>query len=203
MVLRKFVRNKYLQVSKLIRQGSDVLDIGCNKAEIRHFLPNVSYYGIDINKSQIKELNKKGLKVFYADLNKDELPITKKFDYILMLDILEHLVNPRDLIIKSKQLLKKDGYLIISLPNDYHLLNKIRFLFNQELFQSFVPSGHLHIFPIKNGKFFLENNNLRIIKKINLPSPKPSFVPQFIKKFLCEVSPNNFARGVLYLTKSI
>ena len=37
-------------------KSKSVLDIGCNKAEILEFLPNVSYYGIDINKKVIDEI---------------------------------------------------------------------------------------------------------------------------------------------------
>ena len=73
MALREFIKNKYILVSKLIKPGSSVLDIGCNKAEIKDFLPDVSYYGIDINKEVVNELKKKGLKVYYADLNKANL----------------------------------------------------------------------------------------------------------------------------------
>ena len=138
MVLREFIKNKYILVSKLIKPNSSVLDIGCNRAEILEFLSNVSYYGLDINKPVIEELKKKGLNVYYADLN-NNLNIKKKFDYILLLDILEHVVNPSSLIEKSKRLVLNQGYIIISLPNDYHFFNKIRFLFNKEITPAFIP----------------------------------------------------------------
>ena len=67
MALREFIKNKYIAVSKLVKPGSSVLDVGCNKAEILEFLPNIDYYGIDINKQLIEELKKKRFNVHYAD----------------------------------------------------------------------------------------------------------------------------------------
>ncbi len=200
-MLREFIKQKYIKVGKLVKPGSKVLDIGCNKAEILDFLPNVDYYGVDVNKEVIKELKQKKLKIYYADLNKDEIKIKTKFDYVLLLDVLEHIVNPKQIIENSKKLLNPNGFLIVSLPNDYHFLNKLRFLFNKELFESFKPTGHLHIFPIKKGKKFLQDNNLTIIKEIELPATEPRIIPNFIKNMLSRLFPNNFARGILYLTK--
>jgi len=201
MALREFIKNKYILVSKLIKPNSSVLDIGCNKAEIQEFLPNVSYYGIDINKSVVEELKKKGLKVYCADLNKNRLSLKKKFDYVLLLDILEHVVSPIILIGKSKKMVSNEGYIIISLPNDYHFFNKLRFLFNKEITPAFIQYGHLHIFPIKSGKKLLEDNGLVILKTIDLPPTTPKFIPKFIMKLLVKISRNNFSRNVIYLTK--
>jgi len=190
-------------VSKLVRPGSSVLDVGCYKGQIIDFLPDVSYHGLDINKEEVKNLRKRGVKAHCVDLNKQDLKINKNFDYILLLDILEHVVDPKIILKKSKNLLKDQGVLIVSLPNDYHFLNKIRFVFNRELFMSFNPVGHLHIFPIKNGKKLLENAGLEIIKEIRLPPTKPLIVPDFIKKTLSSLSPNNFSRGMIYVAKPL
>jgi 2-polyprenyl-3-methyl-5-hydroxy-6-metoxy-1,4-benzoquinol methylase len=201
MVLREFIKQKYIKVASLIKPGLRVLDIGCNRAEILGFLPKVHYHGIDINKEVLNELKKNKINVSYADLNKNNLSLKGKFDYILLLDILEHVVDPKSLIEKSKVFLDNEGYFIISMPNDYHFLNKLRFLFNRELFNSFVPTGHLHIFPIKNGKKFLEQSGLFISAEFILPPTKPNFIPYSIKKLISRISPNNFARGILYLAK--
>lgn len=200
MALREFIKNKYIAVSKLVKPGSSVLDVGCNKAEILEFLPNIDYYGIDINKQLIEELKKKRFNVHYADLDKDKLSLKKKFDYILLLDILEHIVNPVSLIEKSKKLVSNEGYIIISIPNDYHFFNKLRFIFNKEITPAFIKYWHLHIFPIKSGKNLIENNGLVILKIIDLP-PTHKFIPKVVMNLLSKISRNNFSRNVIYLTK--
>jgi 2-polyprenyl-3-methyl-5-hydroxy-6-metoxy-1,4-benzoquinol methylase len=43
-----------------------------------------------------------------------------KFDYILFADVLEHLRNPEKVLERCKEVLKDDGYIIVSLPNIAH-----------------------------------------------------------------------------------
>jgi len=200
-----FVKEKFVQVSKFIPEGSKVLDIGCNDGKMRDFLKNPVYYGVDINKNQISELNDKGIKAKQADLNKNELPFkNEKFDFVLLLDILEHVVNPQKLLLDAKKRLKEDGKIIVSLPNDYHILNKIRFVLNKHITQDpFAPYGHLHYFPIKSGEKFLRNNGFEILIVTYLIPIKPKLIPQSIKKILSHISPQAFVRDTLYVLSAI
>jgi methionine biosynthesis protein MetW len=197
----EFVENKFKKVSELIPEKSKILDIGCNDARILNFLKNPNYFGIDINNDRISESDIKKIKFKQADLNKDELPFkNEKFDFILLLDVLEHVVNPQKLLLEAKKKLSSSGKLIITLPNDYHLLNKIRFVFNKHLTENpFAPYGHLHYFPIKSGEKFLKENGFKIEKKIILSPVKPKIIPQSIKNFLSSVFPQAFARDMLYV----
>ena len=196
-----FVKSKFIKISKLIPPNSKVLDIGCHDGKLRNFLNNCDYYGADINKNLINKLQKQRIKAKTVDLNKQEIPFkNQKFDFILLLDILEHVINPQKLLTEAKQRLKKQGKLIITLPNDYHLLNKIRFFFNKHLTEDpFAPYGHMHYFPLKSGEKFLIKNNLKILKKTNLAPIKPAVIPQPIKNFLTKIFPQSFARDVLYV----
>lgn len=196
-----FVIGKFKEVAKLVPENSKVLDIGCNDGQLNNFLRNCKYYGIDINPRFIKQLSKRGIKAKKADLNKDSLPFNKeKFDFIFLLDVLEHVINPSKLLQEAKERLTADGKMVITLPNDYHILNKMRFIFNKHLTEDpFAPYGHLHYFPIKSGEKFLMNNNLKILKRIPLPPIKPKFAPQKIKNFLTKFLPQTFARDILYL----
>jgi len=96
--------------------------------------------------------------------------------------------------------LKENGKLIITLPNDYHILNKIRFVLNKHLTENpFAPYGHLHYFPIKSGEKFLENNGLKILEKFYLAPVKPEIIPQSIKKILVHLFPQAFVRDIIYI----
>jgi len=196
-----FVETKFKVVSKLISENSKILDVGCNDGKIRFFLKNPNYFGVDLDKNLILELNKKGVKAKQADLNKNELPFkNEKFDFVLLLDILEHVIDPQKLLLDAKKRLDISGRLIISLPNDYHILNKIRFIFNKHLTQDpFAPYGHLHYFPIKSGEKFIESNGFKILEKIYLAPVKPKIIPQPIKKILTVLFPQAFVRDVLYV----
>ena len=197
----QFVFRKLKKVASLIPEGSVVLDVGCNDGMIRRFLKDCDYYGIDIDKEKVVNLRKQKIKAEIVDLNKEGIPFkNKKFDYILLLDILEHLIDPAKIIKECKGKIKKEGKLIISLPNDYHILNKIRFIFNKHLTEDpFSPYGHLHYFPIKSGEKLILNQGAAILKKINFAPVKPKIVPQSIKNFLTRIFPQSFARDTLYV----
>jgi len=195
-----FVNKKLKKAASLINPNSRVLDVGCWDGRIRGLLKNCRYYCVDINKEQIINLKKQGVKAEQIDLNKSKIPFNEKFDYILLLDILEHIVNPENLLQESKKHLNKNGKLLITLPNDYHILNKIRFLFNKNLTEDpFSPTGHLHCFPISSGEDFLIKQGFKIKMRITIAPVKPKILPQPIKNFLTKFSPQNFARDILYV----
>ncbi len=195
-----FVLNKFKIIGKLILANSKVLDIGCHKGGLRSFLKNPTYFGVDVDREEINKLKSKKISAKFVDLNKEEIPFKgERFDYIFLLDILEHLVNPRAMMEQVKSRLNKNGKIIITLPNDYHFLNKLRFIFNKPLTENpFAPYGHLHYFPINLGEKFLLESGFKISKKIILPPVKPQIIPKKIKIFLAKTFPQNFARDILY-----
>lgn len=200
----KFLDKKFREVSNLIQHNSIILDIGCNNAKLKDFLHECKYYGVDIDKDLISSLNKRNINARKVDLNKEEIPFKgKKFNYILMLDLLEHVINPAKLLSDSKKRLTIGGRIIVTLPNDYHLLNKIRFLFNKPLTADpFAPYGHLHFFSINVGESFLKKQKFKIIIKKPLSPPKPSFIPEFLLEFLTFFFPQSFARDILYVLET-
>ncbi len=200
-----FVEQKFKEVSKLIPENSKILDVGCGDGKIRNFVQNCDYFGIDGQKKLVDSLIEENVKAKTIDLNKEKFPFEKeKFDYILMLDILEHVADPKQLLDQAKSRLNERGRIIVTLPNDYHILNKIRFLFNKHLTEdAFAPYGHLHYFPIKSGANFLKKNGFKIEKKIILPPTKPNWLPKSIKSFLAQIFPQAFARDVLYLLEPL
>lgn len=196
-----FLQRKFKEVAKFIKPGSKILDIGCNEGKIRYYLKEPNYFGVDLDKNLIEKLKSEGVQAKIVNLNKEDIPFqNQKFDYILLLDIIEHVADSRNLIQNSKKLLNPQGRLIITLPNDYHLMNKLRFCFNLPLTEDvFSPYGHLHYFPIRIGQKFLNSNGLKIIKKVYLAPIKPRIIPYFIKNILSKVFPQNFSRDILYI----
>ena len=200
--IRPFVQAKFAKALTLIQPNSIVLDIGCNDGAVRKLINNCDYYAVDVNKEQIEGLVKQNVNAKVIDLNRDNLPFNMiNFDYILMLDILEHLIDPVKLMLECKKRLNKNGKLIIALPNDYNIVNKFRFLFNGCLTSTpFSPYGHLHYYPIKKAEqTLIDECGYKILKKIILASPKPQFIPQSIKCMVANIFPQTFARNVIYL----
>ena len=98
-----------------------VLDIGCGPANILSTLPNIQYYGFDINPIYINSAKKKyehKTKFFCKKFTSKDTKHLPKFDHILLLGILHHL-NDREinaLMLNIKKVLKRKGN-VITLDN--------------------------------------------------------------------------------------
>lgn len=92
------------------------------------------------------------------------------FDVILCGDVLEHLINPSEMIGKLQNLLKDNGVLIVSLPNirQIYILKQI---FIEGDFRytdaGILDKTHLRFFCKKNMIELFENHNMSIKKIIS------------------------------------
>ncbi len=92
-----------------------VLDIGCRDGALRDYLDkSVVYHGIDIA-SEFK-----GENITIQDITEGTSFENDSFDYIFCIDVLEHLKNPFFVLNEINRILKKEGLLILSVPNPYH-----------------------------------------------------------------------------------
>jgi SAM-dependent methyltransferase len=95
---------------------SNILDVGCGSGffldGLKRGNPTASLTGYDANSALLPPLAARGLKVL-SDLR----DCTERFDAITMLQVLEHVGDPVDLLKQCTSLLSKDGSLIITTPN--------------------------------------------------------------------------------------
>ena len=150
------VYKKY--ISKL--KKASVLDLGCGLGHFLDILKGKGWdiEGIDMSKSSVKIAKKKlGNKIHLKSI--ESFKTSKKYDLILMIDIIEHVRNPDHIMQKVKDLLKKDGLLIMNTPNTSAILAKIS---GKTWFQ--YKREHLYYFNSSNIKQFLSKNGFKTIK---------------------------------------
>lgn len=99
-----------------------VLEIGCGSGEtlsrIKMLYPNAKLYGIEISKEIVK-VSLDHITILEGNIEElaGELPFGGIFDYIIMADVLEHLVWPNCVLDKLRKNLNPRGKLITSIPN--------------------------------------------------------------------------------------
>lgn len=90
-----------------------VIDVGCGTKPYKKYIAHKYYFGIEIPGGSHPE-DKKDCDVFY---NGNEFPFKENsIDLIVITQVLEHVEKPWDIIFKLSKLLKKDGYILISVP---------------------------------------------------------------------------------------
>lgn len=104
-----------------------------------------------------------------ADLNKETWveylrENRRMYDYIVILDVLEHLYNPEHTLKLAKSLLKQTGRMVVSIPNVAH--NSVLIHMLQNTFE-YTPLGlldctHIHFFAYEDIRKMLERLQLNI-----------------------------------------
>jgi len=157
---------------RLVGTNQEVLDIGCGEgvlaSEIKRNGNRVT--GIDVlpeveHQSELEEY-------FSADLDNGIQPVIralngKRFDRVLLLDILEHLRRPEDLLAECQEVLGRDGQLIVSLPNVANITVRFLLLFGRFNYteRGLLDRTHLRFFTRKNARRLLEQSGYKIIRQ--------------------------------------
>lgn len=144
------------------KPGDSMLDIGCGPADILNFLPNIKYYGFDIDAGYInaaqKRFGKKGTFVC-KNVSKAALDKNSRFDLILAKGLLHHLNNIEavDMFELTQTHLNPGGRLITFdgcyVPNQKYLTKKFlamdrgKYVRTKEAYVNLASRSFLNIIP--------------------------------------------------------
>ncbi|EKE16379.1 MAG: methyltransferase type 11 [uncultured bacterium] len=146
---------KFLKEREIILSGKKILEVGMGDGI--NFLAlgenfNISskdFFGIELDKKSIEVCKRRKVENIFQDFfNKEILVrIKEKFDFIIVTEVLEHQTSPRDFMDTIFKLLKKDGTIIITVPNRERFFLRFREYGD-------VPPHHF----LRFDKSFFENN---------------------------------------------
>jgi len=116
----------YYKILKEIKPNSNILEIGCASGHVSYYLKNnlnCKVWGIEIDKAAATIAEPFLEKLIIGDIqdNKTLQHLDgKKFDYIILMDVLEHLQQSEQVLENLVKFLKDNGTLLISIPNVAH-----------------------------------------------------------------------------------
>ncbi|CAN5301883.1 hypothetical protein BH10PAT1_BH10PAT1_3040 [soil metagenome] len=140
---------------KFIKNPGNVLDIGSSTGVMLDIFKEYNWktWGVEPSESA-KIAISKGHKISSEYFEDSKLP-NNYFDLVIMNHTLEHLENPKMVLGKIYKLLKKDGVVLIDVPNAGGIASKI--MKNKWPYR--LPKEHVNQFTKKNlSKLFKENN---------------------------------------------
>ena len=174
-------KNARYDIIGILKQPKKVLDVGCNNGAtgklIKEKFQRTNVIGIDYNEMAVNEAKKTLDNAFCCDLDDigNLILLTSKldkFDIILMLDVLEHVKYPSEVVRKFFTLLDNEGYIIISLPNTGFYASMLHFLRQKwpRNERGIYDKTHLHCFLKGNltelcppdGELSIVSRNFRI-----------------------------------------
>ena len=139
-----------------------VLDIGCFTGDFLKILKDqgADVYGLELQDEAVQIANESlNGRVFKADLLKNDFPQIE-YDIITMLGLIEHVIDPLELINRAVSLLSKDGIIMIQTPNSSSLLANVL----GKHWPPYAPIEHIHLFSKKSIKNVLQQNGFKKIE---------------------------------------
>lgn len=148
-----------------------LIDIGCSDGATLKLINkenhNIELWGVELMEEPAKEAQKQFQKIYIGTIeeNLKNLP-NNYFDAILMLDVIEHLAYPEDVLLILKSKLKFGGKIYSSIPNISHIKGIFNLLIKKDWkYESYglMDYTHLRFFTPKSIKRMFNNLGYEII----------------------------------------
>jgi SAM-dependent methyltransferase len=175
-----------------------LLDVGCGRGIVlRHLIRNgYAAAGCDLAGDTVARLKYEGCDVFLCDIEQDPLP--GRYDVILCLEVLQQLFDPAAVLTKLAGALTERGYLIVSVPNEFHLWSRIQLLFGRSHLGHFDQS-HIRLFNRRRAGELFERVGLAIERATAIPALPPQLkILSWLGRALASLAPNLFALSHIY-----
>lgn len=163
--------------------GKKVLDVGCASGYLGEIVRKQGNYvvGIDITRKNIVKARKILDKAFVFDVeNGDVNKLGKDFDFIIMVEVIEHLFDPEIVLQRLLPVLKKNGKILLSTPNFVHIYNRLKIFAGIYEYKenTLINKSHLHFYTYQTFKKEMERLGLKLIKENHV------FLPVFLERFV-------------------
>lgn len=146
-------------------EGRYVLDVGCGPGYMSELLAARGYSVIGIEHSEaMPQAASANVKYLEADLDRGLPHLNHTFDFILCLDVLEHLREPVKLLREIARILSPEGRLVASLPNSGNVYFRLNVLFGRfpAHDRGLFDRTHLHFYTWAGWMELLASGGFRI-----------------------------------------
>jgi glycosyltransferase involved in cell wall biosynthesis len=157
-----------------IPDGARVLDIGCGQGLLAQKLKDKGcvVHGLDrVAMEPPPFLDRYTV----LDFDREEIPFSlEEYEYILLLDILEHLSYPENLLDEIRRKVHmKNTVVVLSVPNVAFFLVRMRLLLGDFQYgkRGILDATHRRLFTINSTKKLLQNCGYEILHLKGIPAP--------------------------------
>ena len=166
--------SSHQQISRLVKSKSKVLDLGCASGFISDLLSKkeVFYTGIDVLPPDKVDIAAGDY--YQMDLERiEELPFDRTFDYVILADVLEHLVTAKDLLVHLRSVLNFDGRLIASTGNIAIWFYRVSLALGRFQYgpRGILDETHVKLYTLDTFKSLLESAGYTVVSRSVTPIP--------------------------------
>lgn len=152
----------------LVGSGQRVLDVGCGMGAFLGALEGrfAERHGVEIDPQRAATSRAQGHRVVRVDLDRTGLPYRgASFDCVTLLDVLEHVREPLDLLAEVERVLRPGGQVLVSTPNIRHWRHLVSIAWAGRFPRTSddpaaYDGGHLHYFTFADVTALLQKVGL-------------------------------------------
>ena len=162
-----------------------ILDIGCGTGDFLDYLPNdLQKTGVEVSIKAAQIATKKGLQIL-GEIQE----VTSQYDVISLWHVLEHLHELSPTLATIKSHLKKEGLLIIAVPN-YASYDAQHY---KEFWAAYDVPRHLYHFTREDIQRLADHHDLEVVK----------ILPQYLDAYYVSLLSEKYKRSILGPLKAI
>jgi len=154
------------------------LDIGCATGLLLKHMKEKGWRtkGVEICRESARYgIRMFGLDIFIGTLHEASFP-DKYFDVVHFSHVIEHVPDPKGMLLEVRRIVKKAGHVIITTPN----VNGMQARFARTEWRSAIPD-HIYLFSKKSLRRLLDITGFRVVKQVSWGGIPVGKRPAFMK----------------------
>lgn len=166
--------------------GLGLLDVGCGVGNISIKLKKRGFdvYGLDFSSVAVRKASEKGINAKECDLDSTGIPFEDDFfDVVWAGDVVEHVFDPISLLKEMQRVVKRGGKILLSVPNDMNLVQRIIIFITgkspqSDIYRNYRQCKHHTLFSLELLEYMLAEAEIRtrsIGSKARIPKIDISF----------------------------
>ncbi len=187
---------------------NNVLEVGCGEGQFGEVIKTkykAEVWGVEISEEAAEKAKKVLDKLVIGDFSHEVNNLPENyFDCIILNDVIEHLVDPFNMLNDVKRIMKKGGYIVSSIPNVRFLGNLKKLLVEKDweyIDQGILDLTHLRFFTKKSIIRMFESLGYNVVKIEGINPTEKKLLFEFLNLiFFRSLSDTKFLQYVCVVT---
>ncbi len=211
----KLKAQQIIRVLETVRPCAQVADIGCHNGVYTAMYAQVwgveAIEGFDISDKALEAARERGFRVFLWNAGMEPCPVeTERFDVLIAGDVIEHIVDTEFFVTEMRRILKPSGHVILTTPNLYYWLSRLKFLLaktpwnypgvsSQFKANRNINTEHIRVNGMREWSAFFEARGFKVVRTQGLAWVPPTSLKRRFIRLIDMLMPNNASCLALFL----